>query len=173
MTRILLQDALKSFYHGNTSDDNWTAAQKDVNGALASGGFSSLVQTVVYSRNTTGNATGLLRATAYTTGIQLPEKYANGSYVMLGDAGDLGYPTELYPNITYGSSSTPDPVEPTQKAINASAFPDFPLNATSTLLLGKDSPGLSLLRTFGTDIFRTTANQQLVCVGVLNFTNSR
>lgn len=173
MTRILLQDALKSFYHGNTSADNWTTAERDVNGALASGGYSSLVQTIIYSRNATGNTTGLLRATAYTTGIQLPETYANGSYAILGDAGDLGYPTELYPNITYGSSSTPDPVEPTEKSINATAFSDFPLNATSALLLGKGSPGLSLLRTFGTDIFRTTANQQLVCVGVLNFTNSR
>jgi osomolarity two-component system sensor histidine kinase SLN1 len=173
VTRILLQDALKSFYRGNTSADNWTAAERDVNGALASGGFSSLVQTIVYSRNATGNTTGLLRATAFTTGIQLPETYANGSYAMLGDAGDLGYPTELYPNITYGSSSTPDPVDPAQNSINATAFQDFPLNATSALLLGKDSTRLSLLRTSGTDIFRTTSNQQLVCVGILNFTNSR
>lgn len=103
----------------------------------------------------------------------MPETYANGSYAMLGDAGGLGYPTELYPNITYGSSSTPDPVDPTQKATNATTFPDLPLNATSALLLGKDYLGLSLIRKFGTDIFRTTANQQLVCVGVLNFTDSR
>lgn len=148
MTRILLQDAIKSFYDGNTSADNWAAAVRDVNGALASGGFSSLVQTIVYSRNITGNSTGLVRATAYTRGIQLPETYANGSYAMLGDTGDLGYPTELYPNITYGSSSTPDPIDPTQKSINATAFSDFPLNATSALLLGKGCPGLSLLRTF-------------------------
>jgi osomolarity two-component system sensor histidine kinase SLN1 len=131
VTRILLQDALKAFYLGNTSDSNWVSALRDVNGALASGGFSSLVQTVVYSRNSTGSSpNGLLMATANTTGIQLPDQYPNGTYAMLGDPGTLGYPTELYPNITYGITNTPD-------ATNATAFLDFPLNATSALVLGK------------------------------------
>jgi osomolarity two-component system sensor histidine kinase SLN1 len=58
---------------------------------------------------------------------------------MLGDD-DLGYPTELYPNITYGISNTPDPVSPTEMATNATAFLDFPLNATSALVLGKKHP---------------------------------
>ncbi|KAN0112682.1 hypothetical protein V8E51_005633 [Hyaloscypha variabilis] len=130
VTRILLQDALKAFYLGNTSDSNWVSALRDVNGALASGGFSSLVQTVVYSRNSTGSSpNGLLMATANTTGIQLPDQYPNGTYAMLGDPGTLGYPTELYPNITYGITNTPD-------ATNATAFLDFPLNATSALVLG-------------------------------------
>lgn len=137
MTRILLQDALKSFYEGNVSDSNWTAARNDVEGALASGGYSSLLQTVVYSRNQTGNSTGLLRATANTTGIVLPEQYPNGSYAMLGDLNDLGYPTALYPNITYNSSSTPDPADLSVNSTLATAFLDFPLNATSALLLGK------------------------------------
>jgi osomolarity two-component system, sensor histidine kinase SLN1 len=150
VTRILLQDALKQFYQGNTSDNNWTAATRDVNGALASGGFSSLVQTVVYSRNQTGNSTGLLKATANTTGIQLGEQYSNGTYAMLGDPSDLGYPTELYPNITYGISHSPDPFDPTVNAVNATAFLDFPLNATSTLLLGKKFKGL--LRRIYTDL---------------------
>jgi osomolarity two-component system sensor histidine kinase SLN1 len=141
VTRILLQDALKQFYRGNLSDSNWTAAIRDVDGALASGGFSSLVQTIVYSRNTTGNSSGLLRATANTAGIQLPEQYPNGTYAMLGDPGDLGYPTELYPNITYGVSNKPDHVDPTVNAVNATAFLDFPLNSTSALLLGNDFRG--------------------------------
>jgi osomolarity two-component system sensor histidine kinase SLN1 len=144
VTRILLQDALKSFYRGNTSDSNWTSATRDVNGALLSGGFSSLVQTIVYSRNGTGNSSGLLRETANTTGIQLPETYPNGSFAMLGDPSDLGYPTELYPNITYGTSNTPDPIDPTQNTTNATAFLDYPLNATTALVLGKVLPGLPL-----------------------------
>lgn len=137
MTRILLQDALKQFYQGNTSDSNWTSAIRDVDGALASGGFSSLVQTIVYSRNETGNSSGLLRATANTTGIQLSEQYPNGTYAILGDDSGLGYPTELYPNITYSPSNTPDPLDPTVNVTNATAFLDFPLNATSALLLGE------------------------------------
>ena len=138
VTRILLQDALKTFYLGNTSESNWDAATRDVNGALASGGFSSLVQTIVYSRNATGSSpNGLLRATANTTGIQLTDQYPNGTYAMLGDPGTLGYPTELYPNITYTTNNTPDPVDPTVNATNATAFLDFPLNSTSALLLGK------------------------------------
>jgi osomolarity two-component system, sensor histidine kinase SLN1 len=136
VTRILLQDALKSFYRGNLSESNWTGALDDVEGALASGGYSSLLQTIVYSRNTTGNSTGLLRATANTTGIVLPEKYPNGSYAMLGDPSDLGYPTALYPNITYNTSSTTDPANPSVNFTLATAFLDFPLNASSALLLG-------------------------------------
>jgi osomolarity two-component system, sensor histidine kinase SLN1 len=68
-----------------------------VTGALASGGFSSLLQTIVFSRNATGNSTGLLNATANTPDIILPETYANGTPAMLGDDTALGYPTALYP----------------------------------------------------------------------------
>ena len=59
---------------------------------------------------------------------------------MLGDDSDLGYPTELYPNITYNASKLPDPAapgDPTAFLTNATAFLDFPLNSTSTLVLGK------------------------------------
>jgi osomolarity two-component system sensor histidine kinase SLN1 len=44
VTRILLQGALKSYYKGNQSSSNWDNAAQDVRGALASGGFSSLLQ---------------------------------------------------------------------------------------------------------------------------------
>jgi osomolarity two-component system, sensor histidine kinase SLN1 len=44
VTRVLLQDALKAFYKGNTTEANWTRAHNDVKGALRSGGFSSLLQ---------------------------------------------------------------------------------------------------------------------------------
>jgi osomolarity two-component system sensor histidine kinase SLN1 len=44
VTRILLQDALRSFYRGNQSEVNWSRAQRDISGALRSGGYSSLLQ---------------------------------------------------------------------------------------------------------------------------------
>lgn len=90
VTRILLQDAIKSFYRGNLSADNWAQAERDVSGALRTGGYSSLLQyvyivnpggasgyykkvfefeltwrrIVIFSRNATGAATrGLLSVT--------------------------------------------------------------------------------------------------------------
>lgn len=50
VSRILLQNALKSFYK-NDGNANFTSAQADMQSALASGGYSALLQTVVYSRN--------------------------------------------------------------------------------------------------------------------------
>ncbi|KAF8863682.1 hypothetical protein BDZ45DRAFT_702380 [Acephala macrosclerotiorum] len=137
VTRILLQDALRNYYAGNTAQSNWDSAVEDVRSALVSGGFSSLLQTVVYPRNATGNSTaGLFRVTANTTGIQLPAQYPNGTHAILGDDTDLGYPTALYPNITYVNLGTPDDMDPLVNATEASAFADFPLNDTSYLLLG-------------------------------------
>ena len=137
VTRILLQDALKSYYHGNQSVDNWAAAAVDVRGALASGGFSSLLQAIVFSRNATGNSTLLIRETANAPGISLPSQYQNGSHAMLGDDTDLGYPQALYPNITYNTTAEPDNMDPSINGTVATAFSDFPLNTTSALLLGK------------------------------------
>jgi osomolarity two-component system sensor histidine kinase SLN1 len=125
-----------SFYSGSVSSENWINSTHDVQSALASGGFSSLLQTIVYSRNATGNAGGLLNVTAPAPNIQLPSMYPNGTHAMLGDNSDLGYPTALYPNITYISQDYPDDLDPSVRATTASAFADFPLNATSFLLLG-------------------------------------
>lgn len=55
---------------------------------------------------------------------------------MLGDDSDLGYPTALYPNITYTQTDQPDPYDPSVNATEAAAFLDLPLNNTSELLLG-------------------------------------
>jgi len=52
VTRILLQQTLVSFYKDQTT--NFSSALDDVKGALLSGGFSSLLQTEVFSRNGTG-----------------------------------------------------------------------------------------------------------------------
>ena len=135
VTRILLQDAIKAFYRGSTNASNWANATDDASGALASGGLSALLQVTVYSRNATGNPGGLLNVTGRNVEIQLPGTAPNGSVIMLGDPG-LGYPAMLYPNITYTSTSTPDPADPSINGTVASAFADFPLNSTSFLLLG-------------------------------------
>lgn len=42
----------------------------------------------------------------------------------------------VYPNITYTTTSTPDPADNAVNSTTASAFMDFPLNSTSYLLLG-------------------------------------
>jgi len=44
VTRILLQNALKTYYRGNQTEENWTRALPDVRGALKSGGIASLLQ---------------------------------------------------------------------------------------------------------------------------------
>ncbi|KAG4423816.1 hypothetical protein IFR04_003112 [Cadophora malorum] len=142
-TRILLNQALKSYYKGNGTSMNWTAALNDVSSALDSGGFSSLLQIIVFSRNSTiggsgrENASlGLIKATAPNSGIRLPYQYPNLTYAMLGDDTDLGYPTALYPNITYTQTDEPDAMDPSVNATKAAAFTDLPLNNTSELLLG-------------------------------------
>ena len=95
-----------------------------------------MLQVSVFSRNQTGAGSALLQATANVTpGIALPSTYSNGSSVMLGDSG-AGYPPSLYPNITYNTTSTPDPMDPSINATFVEAFLDFPLNDTSALFLG-------------------------------------
>jgi osomolarity two-component system, sensor histidine kinase SLN1 len=91
---------------------------------------------IVFSRNATGNSTGLLRVTTNTPAIVLPYTYPNGSSVILGDNNEMGYPPALYPNITYNSTSTPDPLDSSVNTTIVTAFTDFPMNQSSVLLLG-------------------------------------
>jgi osomolarity two-component system sensor histidine kinase SLN1 len=133
-SRILLQNALKNFYK-NPSGTNFTNAQSDLQSALASGGFSSLLQTVVFSRNTTGDRAGIMQATAANQSISTGT-YGNGTLAYLGDMGTLGFPSLLYPNITYTTLDSPDPMDPSVNATRANAFLDYPLNKTAALLLG-------------------------------------
>ncbi|KAM3079406.1 Histidine kinase osmosensor [Clarireedia jacksonii] len=135
VTRILLQEALRNFYAGNISESNWTNARADVSSALASGGLSSLLQIVIFSRNQTGSSSGILNVTAQSNGIVLPYDWPNGTAVMLGDDGP-GYPPALYPNISYTPTSTPDLNVPGSNLTNVSAFADYPLNQSTALLLG-------------------------------------
>lgn len=101
VTRILLQNALIDFYSDGPATINWTAPAADLQGALKSGGFSSLLQTIVYSRNATtnGNGKGLLNATATSNGVYVGT-YSNGSYISLGASDSpLGFPDTLVHNL--------------------------------------------------------------------------
>lgn len=54
---------------------------------------------------------------------------------MLGDPG-RGYPSNLYPNLTYVPTSEPDPADQSANLTRVFAFPDLELNNLSSLLLG-------------------------------------
>jgi osomolarity two-component system, sensor histidine kinase SLN1 len=54
---------------------------------------------------------------------------------VLGDQG-LGFPSALYPNLTFVPTEEADPTDNTKNLTTVYAFPDFQLNATSHLLLG-------------------------------------
>ncbi|KIH93127.1 osomolarity two-component system, sensor histidine kinase SLN1 [Sporothrix brasiliensis 5110] len=135
-SRILIQGAFSSFYAGNHSESNWDLAQQDMQSALGAGGFTTLFQSRLYSRNTSGRATGLLNVTGNGIGsIELPYENGNGSRVYLGDP-DLGYPPTLYPNITYNDTGMPSSIDNTTNAFTATAFPDVKLTNNGGLLLG-------------------------------------
>ena len=137
VTRVLIQNAVRNFYKGNNTSQNWTNAQNDVAGALASGGLSALLQVTIFSRNETGSRFGVLNVTAdlQDAEINLPYKYDNGTTVKLGDPGP-GFPEALYPNITYTKTSLKDPMDESVNFTAVAAFADFPLNTTSALFLG-------------------------------------
>jgi osomolarity two-component system, sensor histidine kinase SLN1 len=134
-SRIILQNSIKTFYQQNVAGQNWTLAAQDIAEALESGGLGALVQVIIFSRNGTGDPHGILNVTASEANIILPNQYPNGAPVMLGDNG-LGYPAELYPSLTYNTSSVSDPADPNINATTVVAFGDFILNSTSKLILG-------------------------------------
>ena len=104
-TRVLIQNSLRRYNQGNNTRENWINAQNDLQTALVGGGSSqALVQGRVVGKNSTGlgGPYGLINVTGNTLPIVLPINHPNGSAVILGDL-DRGYPTTLYPNITYGS----------------------------------------------------------------------
>ncbi|KAJ5971534.1 CheY-like superfamily [Penicillium vulpinum] len=128
-TRILIQSALKRYYAGNRSEENWTNPIADVQSALGSRGYLDLYQAIIYSKNGQGGTTLLNQTSESVPEIILPYTYSNGTSVQLGDDGP-GYPPSLYPNMTYrGGSSDNDPT-------TAFSFPDYELGLNSALLLG-------------------------------------
>lgn len=138
-TRILIQAAYHSFYGGNLTQQLKDDATADLQSALSSGGFSSLLQARLWPRNDTGpeTTTGLLNVTGINIPpIRLPYRSPNGSEVFLGDP-NHGYPPSLYPNLTYQvQQGQPDPGHPWEPFIIARPFPDVGLRQNGGLLLG-------------------------------------
>ncbi|KAI2467390.1 putative histidine kinase SlnCl1 [Annulohypoxylon bovei var. microspora] len=140
-TRLLLQQALVSFYIGNVTETIWSQASADISSALLSrpGVSSSLIQARVYSRNQTGGDQpgALISITGNNfSEIRLPYKASDGSQAILGD-NPSGYPPTLYPNITYYNSTDPDPGYPNHTAAVARPFPDIRIDSSvDGLVLG-------------------------------------
>lgn len=131
-TRLLVQSALRRYYEGNNTAENWVNSIADVQSALGSRGYLDLYQASLYSSRSAGSSGDgrLLNVTSDTVPqINLPYSYGNGSAVELGDTG-LGYPPSLYPNLTYTKSHDGN----TTAVVHA--FPDYTLGLNSALLLG-------------------------------------
>ena len=90
-------------FEGNQTNENWNRSQTDLQGALSNGNL--LVQARMYpSWDTTNDTTlgGLVNVTAtLDSPIRLPYDHPDGTPVYLGED-DLGFPSALYPNLTYG-----------------------------------------------------------------------
>ncbi|KAI1344922.1 osmosensing histidine protein kinase SLN1 [Xylariaceae sp. FL0016] len=136
-TRLLVQTALSNFYVGNVTQDDWTRAAGDLRSALNTDG-TKLLQARLYSRNETGqNETGLLSVTGNVGQIQLPYPGPDGSNIYVSNDTDTGFPSGLYPNITYSSSDTPDPYNPGHNVTIARPFPEIRIDsAAKGLILG-------------------------------------
>lgn len=135
-TRVLIQSALQRYRNGNNTVENWTRPLMDIESAISGIGTSSmLLQARIVSSNGTGDGGGygLLNITgsAVERQIQLPYLQPNGSSVYLGDDDDLGYPPNLYPNLTYTSTV----INETYNQSKA-FFDGIPLQENSTLFLG-------------------------------------
>lgn len=138
-TRVLIQQALINFYNGNSSDP-FASALADLQSAMSTSDVTGLLQARLYSRNATGNSSGLLNATGNGVGkqynnIQLPYLAPDGSKVNLSDT-QYGYPPVLYPNVTYENLGYPNPYEPSTTAFGVYAFPGVKLGDNGGLLLG-------------------------------------
>ena len=134
-TRVTVQNALQRYHdQGNNTAENWLRPTQDLQGTLGGVGTSQyLLQARVISKNDTGSRGpyGLINATASsTTGIRLPYDYENGTAVVLGDDG-LGYPPNLYPNLTFTSTV----LNSTFNQSNA-FFNGEPLQRNSSIFLG-------------------------------------
>ena len=134
-TRVLVQSSLQRYNQGNNTQQNWVRATGDLAIALTGSGTSQyLLQCQVVSKNGTGVAGNAPLLSVTGTGlpapIQLPGTNANGSAVFLGDPG-LGYPPNLYPNLTFTST----PVNSTFN-LSTAFFNGEQLYSNTTLALG-------------------------------------
>lgn len=136
-TRVLIQNALQRYIiMGNNTKANWVNAKADLTDALNGGEpDGNLMQAQIWPNNATGiggvgpilNAT----ATGIAGAIPLPYKYADGSQVFLGDNSTLGFPPNLYPNLTYSTMN----LNSTFK-ISQASFADQMITSNQPLLLG-------------------------------------
>ncbi|KAI0171260.1 hypothetical protein BJ166DRAFT_217991 [Pestalotiopsis sp. NC0098] len=138
-TRLLIQAALRNFYLGNTSSDNWDDAKTDLQSALnaASGSSANLLQVKLFSRNQTGDVHGIVNVTGTGLGsILLPYEDPTGAQVYFGDTA-YGYPSSLYPNITYYNTTDPDPLVNGSTLQVARPWPEVRIDsAANGLILG-------------------------------------
>ena len=135
-TRVIVQNAMQRYDNGNNTDENWTRPIMDLQSAISGVGTSALLlQARLVSKNGTGvgGPYGLLNVTGLSVleSIALPfSTYENGTPIYLGDDG-LGYPPDLYPNLTFTSTV----VNSTYNASNA-FFHGSQLSENTSLFLG-------------------------------------
>lgn len=137
-SRIVIQRALQRYNDGNASyraSPNWTTSQTDL-AAVFDGGqqMTLLLQAQIWPRNYSGPAAenAVIQATASLVSgkLALPYTYDNGTSVQLGDRG-LGYPPNLYPNMTFTSQRINDTFNET-----LAQYAGQTLNETGSILLG-------------------------------------
>ena len=133
-TRVLLQNALQRFNAGNNTDENWSRAAQDLQNAMGGTASSAILQAQVFPKNDTGfvGRSSVLNVTGQSICRMIPLPYLapNGSSVYLGQNGS-GYPSNLYPNLTYSST----PLNSTFNISNAS-YNGLPLRSDSVFFLG-------------------------------------
>jgi len=134
-TRVIIQNALQRYNNGNDTDGNWEAAQADLEAAVdGDPQIALMLQAQIFPRDANGPAgfRSVLTATGSEVNGRLPLPYTNsdGSPVYLGEPG-LGFPPNLYPNLTYGSIRFNDTFNEAR-----AFFSGETLHEGSTLLLG-------------------------------------
>lgn len=78
--REVQQSLLRFYYQSDNSASNWRGAEEDVQSALASTGYSQLLQVKIFSKDGTGDSEGLLNVTAAgSADLELPMQYPNGT----------------------------------------------------------------------------------------------
>ncbi|KAF2758626.1 hypothetical protein EJ05DRAFT_485729 [Pseudovirgaria hyperparasitica] len=135
-SRLVIQSALQRYNNGNNTVENWTRTRDDLAAVFQGGGQSGLLlQARIFAKNSTGPAgsnTTLVEATGVDVvdTVQLPGLNADGSSIYLGSNGSSGYPSNLYPNLTYRNDG---------ENANTGEFVTVdgtPMDSTDTLLLG-------------------------------------
>lgn len=111
-TRVLVQNALRRYNAGNNTEQNWVSATNDIL-AIFQGGqqIALMLQARVYPKNDTGLAGDkpVIEATGtdISGAIPLPRLNPDGSPAYLGE-GELGFPSNLYPNFTFSDRPVND-----------------------------------------------------------------